>query len=219
MGRSRTRSAKTSAITKHPELSNVLIRLMLSVNDIALASDANDEWASTTVQPRVYRKAAARMYFIRVLMGHVYEGLTIIEHISRVTALKAAVDRCDARTVAAYQALDTFIRSPEMKTLDRFRNRAAFHYDRQLPERHLREIAQHSPDAIWSYSMGSEPLDWRFELADAVMDRIVIREVFGLKEPRGPERTRKTEAIATRIQDISMLFTNFAAHFVWHHSN
>jgi hypothetical protein len=65
--------------------------------------------------------------------------------------------------------------------------------------------------------MGSEPLDWRFELAEAVMDRIVIREVFGLNEPRGPERTRKTEEIATRIQEISILFTNFAAHFVWHH--
>jgi hypothetical protein len=81
----------------------------------------------------------------------------------------------------------------------------------------VREIALQSPDAIWSYSMGSEPLDWRFELAEAVMDRIVIREVFGLNEPRGPERTRKTEEIATRIQEISILFTNFAAHFVWHH--
>jgi hypothetical protein len=217
--RSRTRSVRTSAITKRPELSDVLIRLMLSVNDIALASDANDEWASETAQRRVYQKAAARMYFIRILMGHVYEGLTIIEHISRVPDLRAAVDRCDAQTIDAYQALDTFIRSPEMKILDRFRNRAAFHYDRQLPERHLREIARHSPDAVWSYSMGSEPLDWHFELADAVVDRIVIREVFGLREPRGPERTRKTEAIATRFQDISILFTNFAAHFVWHYSN
>jgi hypothetical protein len=83
----------------------------------------------------------------------------------------------------------------------------------------MREIARHSPDAIWSYSMGLGPLDWRIELADAVMDRIVICEVFGLKEPKGPERTRKTEAIATRIQDISILFTNFASHFVWHYSN
>jgi hypothetical protein len=217
LGRSRTRSAKTTAITKHSELTDVLIRLMLSVNDIALASDANDEWASATAERRVYRKAAARMYFIRVLMGHVYEGLTIIEHISRVSDLRAAVDRCDAQTVEAFQSLDDFVRSPEMKILDRFRNRAAFHYDRQLPERHVREIALQSPDAIWSYSMGSEPLDWRFELAEAVMDRIVIREVFGLNEPRGPERTRKTEEIATRIQEISILFTNFAAHFVWHH--
>jgi hypothetical protein len=97
---------------------------MLSVNDIALASDANDEWALETAQRRVYRKAAARMSFIRVLMGHVYEGLTIIERISRVSDLRAAVDRCDAQTVEAYQSLDAFIRSPEMKILDRFRNRA-----------------------------------------------------------------------------------------------
>jgi len=66
--------------------------------------------------------------------------------------------------------------------------------------------------------MGSEPLDWYFELAEAVMDRIMIRDVFGLKQPRGPQRTKETELIAGRLQEISITFTNFAAHFVRHYS-
>jgi len=48
------------------------------------------------------------MYFIRILMGHVYEALTIIREISRTPALRAAVDKCDAQTVQAYQSLEAY---------------------------------------------------------------------------------------------------------------
>jgi hypothetical protein len=218
MGRSRTRYLKAGAIASQTELSSVLVRLMLSINDISLAADANDAWASTTEQHREFRKGTARMYFIRVLMGHVFEGLSVVREISRSAALRAAVDRCDAQTLAAFRDLEAFIDSAEMKVLDKIRNRASFHYDRQLPERSLQEIAELSPDKPWSYSMGSEALDWHFELADAVIDRMLIREVFGLKQPKGLQRTEKTELIAARLQEISITFTNFAAHFVEHYS-
>jgi hypothetical protein len=33
-----------------------------------------------------------------------------------------------------------------------------------------------------SYSLGSEMLDWYFELGDLIADEIVIREVFGIPE-------------------------------------
>jgi hypothetical protein len=218
MGRSRTWFVKASTIANQSELSGTLIRLMLSVNDISLASDANDEWAAATEKRRMARKNSARMYFVRILMSHVYEALLIVRDLSQSQALRAAVDKCDTQTVAAFRSLETFIDSSEMKALDTLRNRASFHYDRQLPERSLREIAHQSPNKSWSYSMGSEALDWYFELGDAVMDRIVIRDVLGLKLPKGPERTKKTEEVAGRLQEISITFTNFAAHFVRHYS-
>ncbi len=96
------------------------------------------------------------------------------------------------------------------------RNRATFHYDHKLPLLSFEEIAEKQPDRQWSCSAGSEPLDWRFELADAVVDRMMIREVFRLRGPRGPERTAKTEELALRLQDISHRFTEFAFYFVRH---
>ncbi len=36
------------------------------------------------------------------------------------------------------------------------------------------------------------------KLADVVVDRLMIREVFRLRGPRGPERTAKTEELALR---------------------
>jgi hypothetical protein len=187
---------------------------MLAVNDIALAADASDQWFEATDQKRLSKKNAARGYFVRVLLSHVYEGLGIIEEISRSPKLRSSVDECDARTISTFQFLDSVVKSHEMDVFDRLRNRATFHYDRQLPALSLDEIMKDEPNRPWSYSVGSEPLDWRFELADAVMDRIIIREAFRLRGPRGPERTAKTEELALRLQDISQRFTYFASNYV-----
>lgn len=218
MGTSRTWLVKAQTIASQPALRNVLIRLMLSVNDIALASDANDQWATTTERRRAFRRDGARMYFVRILLAHIFEALDIVREISQSSTLKAAVDRCDAQTIQAFRDLESFIASPESKVLDTLRNRVSFHYDRRLPEKNLGEIAELCPSGYWPYSMGTEALDWYFKLADAVVDRMVIRDAFGLKKPRSSQRTKETEVIAGRLQEISITFTNFAAHFVRHYS-
>jgi hypothetical protein len=192
----------------------MLIRLMLAVNDVALAADASDQWVEATDRKRAAMRNAARGYFVRVLLSHVYEGLRIVKDISQSPQLRSSVDECDARTSSTFQFLEEIVKSSEMDVFDRLRNRATFHYDRQLPLLSFEEIAKSDPDRRWSCSVGSEPLDWRFELADAVMDRIVIREVFRLRGPRGPERTAKTEGLALRLQDISHRFTEFASDYV-----
>jgi hypothetical protein len=218
MGRNRTSLMKSTSVSARPELTATLVRLMLSVNDIALAADANDQWAETGDRKRVGMRNAARGYFVRVLLSHVYEGLLIVEEISRSANLRSAVDECDKQTISAFLFLEDVVKSREIKVFHALRNRATFHYDRQLPLLSFEEIAEKQPERQWSCSVGSAPLDWRFELADAVVDRMMIREIFRLRGQRGPERTAKTEELAVRLQDISHRFTEFAFHFVRHFS-
>jgi hypothetical protein len=125
-------------------------------------------------------------------------------------------EECDKQTISAFRFLEDVVKSGEMKVFHALRNRATFHYDGQLPLLSFDEIAEKQPDRQWSCSAGSEPLDWRFELADAVVDRMMIREVFRLRGPRGPKRTAQTEELALRLQDISHRFTEFAFYFVRH---
>ena len=63
-----------------------------------------------------------------------------------------------------------------------------------------------------------DSLDWHFELADAVVDRMMVREVYRQKGPRGPERRERLNSIAIREQEIARAFSDFAAHFVRHYS-
>jgi hypothetical protein len=207
---------KAATIASKPELSSILARLMISVNDIAIVADANDLWAKETDARRKPRQNAARQYFVRVLLSHVNEALEIVYETGDSAILREAVDKCDHRTVTDFKELEA-ISKEEREQFRKFRSRTTFHYDKQLPDRVLKEIAKNVPDRPWSYSMGREPLDWQFELADAIIDRMVIREVMGLKMPKSSKRTEFTAEIAGRLQDISRKYTGFAAHFVRRH--
>jgi hypothetical protein len=210
------RSASVSA--NPPDLTATLIRLMLSINDIALAKDANAQWAETADRKRAAIRGSGRRYFVRVMLSHIHEGLLIVEDISRSQLLRSSVDECDQPTISDFRVLENVIKSPEMELLRKLRSRATFHYDEQLPFKSFQEIAKDQPDRAWSYSEGSEPLDWRFELAEAVMERMMHRKVFGLGLPGSDDLTAQTEDLAKRLEDISRKFTRFAFRYVEHFS-
>ena len=217
MARSRIKYFKSSDLALPRDLLSVLIRLMLAENDISLAADANDFWAETSEQRRVHLKERARRYFIRLIMSHVHEALKIIEEINKNPNLKAAVDQCDARTGENFRKLVAILNSRERGQLNRFRNNATFHYDKETSADHLQAVIAADPTATWSYSVGSTPLDWSFELGDAVMDRMVVRFVLGADEPRSAARTQKVDEIAMRVYETSTTFTNFAQSFIERH--
>jgi hypothetical protein len=214
MARSRIKYFRSSDLELPGDLPGVLIRLMLAVNDISLAADADDFWAETTEQRRARRKQRARMYFIRLIMSHVHEGLNVIDDINRSPDLRAAVERCDARTRENFGKLVAILTSRERGQLSRYRTKTTFHYDKEVPGQHLQKVVAHDRDATWSYSVGSTPLDWHFELGDAVMDRMVVRFVLGADEPRSPARSKKIEEIATRLDEVGFMFTDFATSFI-----
>jgi hypothetical protein len=217
MARSRIKHFRSNNLALRGDLPSVLIRLMLAMNDISLAADANDTWAESTEQRRAYRKRLARGYFVRLIMSHVHEALKIVEEINRSPDLTAAVDQCDARTRENFKKLVAILRSPERGHLFRFRTKATFHYDGEVAAEHLRKVIAYDPAEIWSYSVGSTPLDWHFELGDAVMDHMVVKFVLGADEPRSPARSKKVGEIATRLDEIASVFTDFAKSFIERH--
>jgi hypothetical protein len=171
-------------------------------------------WAETLEQHRAHRKGRARMYFIRLIMSHVHEAFKIIDEINRDPDLTAAVDKCDARTKANFAELVRLLTSRERGYLTRFRTKTTYHYDEEVPRDTLSKVVEHDPDATWSYSIGSKPLDWHYEIADAVVDRMVVRFVFDADEPRSPERSVRVREIAVRLDEVQALLTDFATHFI-----
>jgi hypothetical protein len=89
--------------------------------------------------------------------------------ISNHSQLRDAVMDCDRHTIKEFLLVESFVYSPEMKMLEDFRNKAAFHYDRFLPIENLNKIKGELPDHPFAYSMGHDGLDWHYELGDMVM--------------------------------------------------
>lgn len=190
---------------------------MLCNNDISLAQIAIDDWKRVTDSKRLHRQLAAQLYFVRILLGHVNEALSIIREISKSSSLRTAVDECDDLAINSFIAVEKFAFSDDSKRLAKLRNNAAFHYT-TLPTKVLREIANNYPDMSFSYSMGNDTLDWHFELADAVMTRMLMFDIYEVRHPERAERRAKLEEISLYEQFIATEFTNFAAHFVHRHS-
>jgi hypothetical protein len=214
MLKSTTWIMKAANIAWKPELSSILARLMI-LTTLRLPLTRTIYGPMIPTQGESHAKMLP-VSFVRVLLSHVNEALEIVQEMSDSVILREAVNKCDHRTVADFKELEA-ISKEEREQFRKFRSRTTFHYDKQLPDRALKEIAKNVPDRPWSYSMGREPLDWQFELADAIVDRMVVREVMGVKMPKSSERTELTAEIAGRLQDISRQYTGFAAYFVRRH--
>jgi hypothetical protein len=218
MGRSTTWYVKASTIASHTEIASIMVRLMMSINDLSLANNSIGDWSEATDRKKLKRKTAATLYYVRILMGHLYESLKMIKHMAKDPKLRDLVMNCDKHTIEEFLQVESFSNSSEMEILEDFRNRAAFHYDRRLPVENLHKIKEELPDRPFAYSMGQDGLDWHYELGDMVMGRMLIRDVFKQDFPKSAERRKKVEEIAMRQQEVARAFTDFAGHFIRHYS-
>jgi hypothetical protein len=212
---SRTWTARTASLVADKQLASVIVRLMMAMNDIALANEGLSDWTNTTDRRRLPRQTGARLYYGRMLMAHVFEALSIIEDIQRDASLQAAVQQCDDKTQSSFNAVAAFLGTNDHKMLLRIRNNASFHYDRKLAIKALDQIDKSYPNHRFTYSLGSDPLDWYFELGDLVTDRIVVRDIF--KAPNNADVRAAIDPILLRLHTMAGAFSDFAGYFVRHH--
>ena len=82
---SRTWSVGTARLMADKEAASVVVRLMMALNDLAMANDGLGEWTTTQERRKLARQNGGRLYYGRMLMAHVYEALSIIEDIQDVS--------------------------------------------------------------------------------------------------------------------------------------
>jgi hypothetical protein len=141
-----------------------------------------------------------------------FEALTIIDEIREDVDLMNVVGRCDRRTIASFEVAANFLDSEDYNLMAKMRNVIAFHYNAKLPLRRLKKLVEKFPGHVTSYSLGSETLDWYFDLGDLIADEIVVREVFGI--PDDADIKEVTLKVLNRQHDMATAFTDFAGFFI-----
>jgi len=205
---------RNAKLLANKDLASVVVRLMMVMNDLGVANSALTEWEGTRDRKKEARRSGGKLYYGRMMMAHVYEGLQIIEKITNSPQLKAAVDRCDSKTRASFDAVARFLDTDDYKLLRRIRNNSSFHYDSKLTVRALEKLIQKYPDHISPYSLGQDTLDWYFELGDLINDKIVVRDIF--KVPDQADIRTAIDPILVRLHTMAVAFTDFVGHFIWH---
>jgi hypothetical protein len=194
----------------------VVLRLMMACNDFAIANDAFGQWREEQSPSRQDRQQSALMYFLRLQIAHVYEGLHIIKHINSTPKLAEAVRRCDARTQRSYDRLVTYLKSSEFDVMELIRDKITFHYTPTLASKALAAISAKHPNQLTTVRMGEKALDWYFEAADRIIDRVVVREIF--KVPLDADVSAEVDKIVRQLQEIANVFGDFAGYFIQHHA-
>jgi len=217
MAKSTTRYITTAKLLRRPEVGSIVLRMMMSVNDSAIANSALHEWSTQSERERTGRVPGAKMYFARMQMGHAFEALLIIKEISETELLRGAVEECDPLTRASFAAIQAFLDTDDYKTLLQVRNTLSFHYSKRLTERALKRVAGDHPSASYAHSLGTRPIDWHYELADRVVDSIMVRDV--IKVPVGSPAQPATDQALRRLWEIQVKFADFAGYFARHHSS
>jgi hypothetical protein len=209
---SRTWSVRSAKLLENEKLGSVVLRLMMSMNDLGITNSSIAEWEKPDDPKKKARWRGGVLYFGRVQSAHLFEALSIIDEIKGDGDLMAAVDNTDRATKVSFDTVAKFLSTDDYKMLAKMRNVVAFHYDPKLAMRRLRKVVESSPGHCMLYSLGSETLDWYFELGDLIADEIVIREVFGI--PEGTDIKTAAIAVLDRLHKIGTAFTDFAGYFI-----
>jgi hypothetical protein len=209
---SRTFSVRSRKLLQDEKLGSVILRLMMAVNDITIASKSLYEWQHTDDAEKKARWRGGVLYFGRLQSAHLFEALSIIKEIRDDADLMAVVQRVDIDTQQSFQTVAKFIGSSDYVMMAKLRNIVAFHYEPKLSVRRLKKIADDMPGHLTTYSLGNKTLDWYFELGDLVVDEIVVREVFQISVSANLEQAALQ--VLNRLRVIALAFMDFSGYFV-----
>lgn len=117
MSRSTHKFARLDVLAWKGKLGSVLVQLMMVVNDMSLAMDAQRRWSEDAGKQRAHRERGAKIYFVRLQISHIFEAMKIIEEIRDDPDLMRVVDRSGGRTQKAFAQLLAFKGSAEFKMM------------------------------------------------------------------------------------------------------
>jgi len=198
----------------------VIVKLMMACNDMTIANLALTDWKQPQPQERRDLETGARMYFVRIELAHLYEGLKIIKEVQASAALLGLVQACDVRTRDSFAELEQYVeggaRHQEIERMvGRIRHTITFHYygcgkpiRKAIASRAARPEARQT-----SITRGSSAHRWRFSVADDVIDSIVVRDIWSA--PFDSDVRKEVDEIAMAVHSIELKFLDFCGEYIW----
>ncbi|MCE2927396.1 MAG: hypothetical protein LW823_07140 [Rickettsiales bacterium] len=221
MTRTTSRSIQFDNLKGDEDASALVIKLMISCNDLQLSNESLSDWKQDQPLKKKYRQTGAGMYFIRLQIGHLFEGLKILEKINQNTFLKEVIGQCDEETKKSFKFLEPYFtqNTVERKRLElivgQIRHNLVFHYNKTskliktaIKDRASREEAKNS-----TITRGSESYLWHFKPADDILDSIVVRQIWQI--PRDKDLRVESDKISDEIHMIFLKYMDFSGEFIW----
>ncbi|MCX7143738.1 MAG: hypothetical protein NT123_22380 [Proteobacteria bacterium] len=220
MTRTITRTVNFEQLESRGQSAATVIKLMMACNDLQLANESLSEWKKEQSMARKPRQSGAGMYFVRLQIAHLFEGLKVIAEIKNDPALLSLVRQTDAQTQQSFANLEQFLpggaqRARMEKLMGRIRSNLTFHYEAsgRLLERAIADRAARPEARLSSVTRGSTAYLWHFKAADDIVDSVVVRQIWGI--PRSADVRLEADKVADELHQVFLWFVDFAGEFIW----
>lgn len=220
MPRTLTRIVNFLALQQRGASAATVVKLMLACNDLQLANEALSEWKAEQSFSRKPRQTGAQMYFLRLQLAHLFEGLKIIDQIKSDPALLSLIGQMDVQTQESFANLEKFIPGGSKRTwieslMGRIRSNLTFHYEEsnKLITRAIADRAGRPEARLSSITRGTTAYLWHLKVADDVVDSVVVRQIWGI--PRTADLRAEADKIADELHQVFLCFVDFSGEFIW----
>lgn len=199
---------------------SLIIRFMIAFNDLAVANNGL-MWSREQTSPtRKHLSRGMGIYFIRLQIGHLNEGIKIIDELMQDAVLIRIKDKCNEEAKQAFSRLLQYTKYGNMhgwfiNNFGKIRHNLTFHYEHngKLIERRLADRASRSEGRFSNITRGNELSLWRFCLADDIIDSIICRDIFQI--PRNVDLQIEADNIMDQMSFILKDFMIFTAEFIY----
>lgn len=195
---------------------------MICCNDMSLANQSLSKW-KTKDSLNSYEKVRQRgggMYFVKLQLAHLYEGLKIIEEITRNKKLAELIETLDTSSQKSLEVLKPYLtNSPEKEKIEKYigivRSNLAFHYDEssKLIGRSVASLAKSETTRRSSITRGDHAYRWYFKLGDDVVNNMVVREIWKVAD--GKSSDQEIDEILMWSHKLFISFMDFSGELIW----
>ena len=223
MARSNTRTINLEKIQMLGSGGGLVIKLMICCNDLSLANQSLAKWkdSNNLNADERSRRRGAGMYFVRIQLAHLFEGLKIIEQITQEKELVDFIASLDENTRKSFRELEEYLpnasqRPQVLKYIEKLRHKVVFHYDEssKLIDKAIANLATHPDTRYSSITRGDHAFSWYFRVGDEVVNNLVVK---GLWSVEGDVQAEVDE-IVIWTHSLFLTFMDFAGEFIWYYT-
>ncbi len=222
MPRTTTRILDINKLASTAISNSLVLKLMICCNDLSLSNQSLARWKeerNLNIDEK-YRKKGAGMYFVRLQLAHLYEGITIIEAIKNDIHLSKIISTLDSQTIESFSNLISYTkegsnRDKFEKSIGMVRSNLIFHYDEssKLVARSLKKLIENSSGKAYKITRGNHAFRWYFNFADDVVNHLVVRELW--KIPDDENSDLAVDELVSWTHGIFLSFMDFSGELIW----
>ncbi len=194
-----------------------IVALAMVYNDLLTINWALGRFNDAKASLPNYMHKGMRIYFSRIHNGHLAEGLKAVQKIRGNKKLLGIVGECSSDAQEAFKALCRCLpggadASDFNRYVGQIRNRVAFHCDVSYLRWGIRNRAARTTASTSTLTAGGTVESNRFEFVDDLLDTVVCRKVWKIKE--GVDRRTEADRIGTWCDQKAREYLRFAGELV-----